>query len=208
MNPGLYWKRLFASLMVSCLVHAALIYLPYLGASMAVSPSEQGGLKQGRSRVLNATLTPQRGPAAAVAATSATGASATAVPKSSQATEEPSPAADQTKGVDIVPIPAPIYYTADQLTKRPQPISAPRLDTPEIGLIFTSGSVILKLWINELGDVISVDIEESDVPEAIAASAVAAFKTLRFAPGEINGRPVGALMRIEVTYNEDGMMPP
>ena len=115
--------------------------------------------------------------------------------------------AERAAGIGLLPIPAPAYYTTDQLTKRPQPTSDPRLDVPEFGPVFASGKVILKIWINELGAVKTVDVEKSDVPEAIAATAAAAFGKLRFLPGEINGRPVGTLMRIEVTY-DDGTRPP
>jgi TonB family protein len=78
---------------------------------------------------------------------------------------------------------------------------------PEIGPIFASGKVILKIWINERGIVDSVDVEKSDLAAAISATAAAAFGRLRFVPGEINGRPVGTMMRIEVTY-DDGTRPP
>jgi hypothetical protein len=54
--------------------------------------------------------------------------------------------------------------------------------------------------------VTSVEVEHSDVPEAVSALAAAAFAKLRFAPGELNGRAVGAMMRIEVSY--DDLKPP
>jgi TonB family protein len=63
------------------------------------------------------------------------------------------------------------------------------------------GTVILKLWIGDAGQVVSVEIEDSQVSAAAAAAAAAAFAQLRFAPGEINGQAVGAIMRIEVTYD-------
>ena len=38
MNPDAYLSnRLYAALMVSCLLHAALVFMPYLGASTTVS---------------------------------------------------------------------------------------------------------------------------------------------------------------------------
>ena len=114
--------------------------------------------------------------------------------------EEPRPAAERALGADLLPIPAPAYYTTDQLTKRPQPTSQPTLLAPELGPAIPSGKVILKLWINELGNVASVEVEKSELPEAISATAAAAFGKLRFVPGQINGRPVGTLMRIEVIY--------
>lgn len=115
--------------------------------------------------------------------------------------EEASAAADSTLGAGVLPIGAPAFYTADQLTQRPRPLSPPHLDGlggPNAPLL---GTVILKLWIGDSGRVVSVEIEESQVPAAAAAAAAAAFAELRFAPGEINGQVVGAIMRIEVTYD-------
>ena len=208
MNPDTYSKRFYAALMVSCLLHAALIFLPYVGANRIVSrPAMQGGQKPARARILNATLVRESEPAATVAENSVAGASAADLPARPLASEEPRPALNPATGIDVLPIPAPTFYTTDQLTKRPQPISDPNLDTPEIAPIFASGTVVLKLWINELGAVVSVDLEQSDLPEEISATAVAAFGKLRFVPGEINGRPVGTMMRIEVTY-DDSTTPP
>lgn len=124
------------------------------------------------------------------------------------ANEEPRPALDRTEGIGLLPIPAPTYYTTDQLTKRPQPTAEAELDTPEIWPILASGTIVLKLWISELGDVIAVDVEKTDLPETFSSTAVAAFRRLRFTPGEIDGRPVGTMMRIEVTYDDSRTPPP
>jgi len=120
------------------------------------------------------------------------------------AAEEPRPALHRTEGIVLLPIPAPTYYTTDQLTKHPQPTGEAELDTPEIRPILASGTIVLKLWISELGDVIAVDVEKTDLPEIFSRTAVAAFRNLRFVAGEINGLPVGTMMRIEVTYGDGG----
>jgi outer membrane biosynthesis protein TonB len=200
MNLDLYSKRFLAALVLSCLLHAALVLMPYLGTSAAVSwPVVRGAKHPGPARILTVRLLElEAAPAGAPAAES---------PARPAANDEPRPVVERAAGVGLLPIPAPAYYTTDQLTKRPLPMSDPKLDVPEIGPIFASGKVILKIWINELGIVKSVDIEKSDLPEAISATAAAAFGKLRFIPGEINGRPVGSSMRVEVTYG-DGTRPP
>jgi hypothetical protein len=201
-------KRLFAALMASCLMHAAIVFAPYLGASVSVSrPAVQGGQKAEPARPLNATLTLEN-QAAATAAPPATGGSVADPSAHRMADEEPRPALDRALGIGLLPIPAPTYYTTDQLTKRTRPISAPQLDAPELGPVYASGTLILKLWIDELGDVISVDVEKTDLPEAYSRTAVAAFKNVRFVPGEINGRRVGTMMSIEVSYSDVPKSPP
>jgi TonB family protein len=209
MKPASDSKRLFSSLVVSCLLHAALVFLPYFGVSTSVSrPAVQGGQKPEPARALDATLVLEKTPAFTVPEVAAEGGSVADASAHRMVNEEPRPALDRALGIGLLPIPAPTYYTTDQLTKRTQPASAPVLDAPELGPVFASGTVILKLWINELGDVISVDVEKTDLPEAYSRTAVAAFRNLRFVPGEVNGRRVGTMMRIEVAYGDGRMQPP
>jgi TonB family protein len=110
------------------------------------------------------------------------------------------PALNRARGSDLLPVPAPTYYSTDQLTKPPQPTSEPRLDVPRSVARSVSGKVVLKLWIDERGKVDLVEVESSNLPQAVAGTAAAAFGKLRFAPGEIDGTRVRTLMRIEVAY--------
>lgn len=209
MRPGADWKRLYAALMVSCLLHAALVLMPYFGASTTVSrPTVRGGQKPGPARILDVRLIQESGAKAAVAETSAARASAADAPARRMANEEPRPALDRARGIDLLPIPAPTYYTTDELTKPPRPSSEPKLDVPRAIARAVSGKVILKLWINELGNVDSVEVESSNLPETISGMAAAAFGKLRFVPGEIDGMRVRTLMRIEVIYINGKRPPP
>ena len=201
-------KRLYAALLVSCLLHAALFVAPYLGVSTHVSrPALPGVHKPEPAPALRATLALENNGAYTVPGISAKGESVVASPAERAAGDEQRPAPVRTEGIGLLPIPAPTYYTTDQLTRRTRPISAPRLDAPELGPVYATGTVILKLWISELGDVISVDVEKTDLPETYARTAAEAFRKVRFVPGEINGRRVGTMVRIEVTY-DDGQEPP
>ncbi len=202
------WRRFLAAVLLSAGLHAGLAVAPYLGMTTSASrPAVHGPHDAGRAATLRATLMQAPLPPAQVAENSATGTNeadqqaATADGAIAQAAPEPS------MGIDVLPIPAPAYYTSDQLTRRPKPLAAPKLEVPpQLAPSFDSGKVILKLWINELGAVTSTEVELSEVPEAVSALAAAAFAKLRFVPGEINGRPVGVMMRIEVTY--DDLKPP
>jgi TonB family protein len=209
MKPASDSVRLFACLTASCLLHAGLLFMPYLGASSAYRPAVQGGRKPAPPRVLSVTLEAEKekNSAFTVAAVPTDGESMAASPTERTNKEQPRPASDRTVGIGLLPIPAPAYYTTDQLTKRPQPIGAAELDTPEIRPIIASGTIVLKLWINELGNVTSVDVEKSDLPPMFSETAAAAFRNLHFVPGQLDGRPVGTVMRIEITY-DDGRRPP
>ena len=212
MKPASDWTRLCACLMISCLLHATLCFMPYLGGSpVAPRSAPQGGQIPKPSRTLNATLALERKSAFAPAETSPAfaGAGSTAGPSAEDtAAQEPRAASNRSKGIGLLPIPAPTYYTTDQLTQRPQPTAEAQLDTPEIWPIPASGTIILKLWISEFGEVVSADVEKTDLPEIFSRTAVAAFRSLPFVPGEINGRRVGTIMRIEVIYDDSRRLPP
>jgi TonB family protein len=180
--PGVVWKRLGAALMASCLVHAALVVLPYLGASsIAPRAAPRSAQKTQPAPILDIRL-----------AQAAEGA-------------EAGPATHRARGSNHLPIRAPTYYRTSELTKPPRPTSQPELDVPRSVARRVSGKVVLKLWISELGNVDSVEVESSNLPETVSGTAAAAFRKLSFVPGEIDGRRVRTLMTIEVAY---GKRPP
>jgi TonB family protein len=205
-DPDAAALRLLAALTLSCLLHAVVFFLPYLGESTGETRFALKG-RQKLPQVINATLaltgehifSPEDVPARTES-----------VPDLSapdrRADEEQPSSRHRAEGVDLLPLPAPAYYTTDQLTKRPQPVAAADLDAAELRSIVASGKMVLKLWINESGVVADVTVETTELPEAFSRTAIAAFKDLRFAPGELNGQPVRTVMRIEVNY-DDGRLP-
>jgi len=109
---------------------------------------------------------------------------------------------DRSEGVGLLPIFGPAYYTTDQLTKRPQALSVAELDTAATRSIIVSGALILRLRINEQGQVVDAEVEQNELPEIFAETAIKAFRQSRFTPGERNGQLVNTLMRIEVRYDD------
>jgi TonB family protein len=206
-DPDAVALRLKFALLLSCLLHGALFVLPMLGESAVETRLALKG-RQNPHHVINATLAIEGEHKFYDAA----------MPAVAQGNPEPSapdrPAMEEqlrtqpgAEGAGLLPIPAPAYYPTDQLTKRPQPLAAADLDAEEIRAIVASGKMILKLWINEFGVVTDVVVETSELPQAFSRTAIAAFKGLRFLPGERNGQPVRTVMRIEVSY-DDGRLPP
>ena len=202
MNRLAHLKRLVVALTLSCLLHAALFFVPYLGVS--TNPSRPA-VQSRQNGTLNATLALEKHSAFAFAEASAVATERRSIEKAAadrRASEEARAAPDRAVGIGLLPITAPAYYTTDRLTKRPQPTAEAELDTPETWPIPASGKIILKLWISESGDVVSADVEKTDLPELFSRTAVTAFKNLRFVPGEIDGRRVRTVMRIEVIYSD------
>ena len=201
-DPDAVALRFGAALALSCLLHLAFILLPFLGQSASEKRLVLKG-KQNPPPVINATL-------ASVGEHKflnvAMPAAAQSVPDPSAAdrpADEAQPLTQQhAEGAGLLPLPAPVFYTMDQLSKRPQPLAEANLDPEAIRPIVASGKIILKLWINEFGVVTDAAVEKTDMPGVFSQTAIAAFKGLRFSPGERNGQPVRSLMRVEVTYDD------
>lgn len=182
-QPGIprVQPRLVVALLLSCLLHLALLVAAYLGGTPGEgTPATRDNPRP--ARPFSASLKELR-------------------PTGSAAVQSAS-AVDPARGLGALPVPAPPYYTTDQLTKRPQPLGSAELDAPDIHPIVASGKIILKLWINEFGELSDVEVEKTELPEVISLSTVAAFKRLRFTPGERGGVRVGSVMRIEVSYDD------
>ena len=97
------------------------------------------------------------------------------------------------------------YYPVDQLTVRPIPLS--EMESPDFDMPMQDrlASVVIDVSISELGEVVSVRPVISGLPDNYTESLVTAFSRLRFKPGEIDGRRVGSLLRIELTAENLGL---
>lgn len=94
------------------------------------------------------------------------------------------------------------YYTARQLDK--QPTVRTDIDPvypAEAERMRQSGTVRIQLKVEVDGRVSDVEVVESTPPGVFDASAIEAFRPARFTPAQKAGRPVRALMLIEVSYD-------
>jgi hypothetical protein len=172
-------------LLVSLLLHLALIALPFPGraggAGRQVIDSRWPSLHASLSdaSVARMALSQQREPVA-----------------------EPAPRASAFSAADpAVPElrPALAFYPSAALTIRPVALSEPLLDDGDA----VSGEQVLTLWIDDQGAVLEVAVERSDLPADRQRAVADAFGAVRFAPGELNGKKVGAVMRIAVSYDDE-----
>jgi len=189
-RDGVDWGRLYAALVASCLLHTMVLVTPYFGTgSGVVQSAAREAQEPGPARVLEVRL-------------EQAGQSPAAIERKPTAAEEPRKPPPLARGTELLPVPAPAFYTADQLTKAPQPTSQPVLDVPYRIARAVRGGVTLQLSIDELGNVVSVVVEQSNVPAVVSALAAKAFWKLHYEPGEIDGRSVGALITVEVKYGD------
>lgn len=97
------------------------------------------------------------------------------------------------------PVDIPYYHSLKQLTEKPRVVedaaSGMNLILPGV----ETQNVILRLLINEQGQVDQVEIEHSTLMSNIEAVVTAAFAKLRFSPGKIDGVAVKCQLQIEVS---------
>jgi protein TonB len=97
------------------------------------------------------------------------------------------------------------YYSARDLDIQPRALRKIEPDYPEeADREQLSGKVVLQLKLEADGRVSDVDVVSAAPPGSFEDSAVKAFREARFAPAQKNGRPVRALVLIEVVYDWEG----
>jgi TonB family protein len=194
-------RRLLAALICSCVLHAIVAILLYLLLEDQNGRVGKGG--RARPSALFATLL-------AVDKTErlSIDQSSAGLPEqeSSVPTEvrgaEPASSNDA-DDPETRSIPGGAYYPTDQLTVRPKALAAVELDMPETAIHEPSGKMILSLRINEDGEVVDASVETNDLSERVSNATVEAFRKLRFKPGEINGKAVAVVMKIEAFYGKN-----
>lgn len=202
--PASKTRGLMSSLAYSCVLHLLVLFSPVFGTiARFAQPDSQAG--QNMPSRLSVTLT------SFDRVRAESWHPPVDAPGSSESREqEPKPVAktllrpsdNRMDGTDLLPLPGVIYYPTNFLTARPQPLGEVDLDPPRIRPIIASGKVILMLWVNPFGATSKIAVESTDLPQNFVSVAVAAFEQLRFKPGELHGQKVGAVMRIEVTYDD------
>jgi outer membrane biosynthesis protein TonB len=88
------------------------------------------------------------------------------------------------------------YYQSSELDERPKALAGIE---PDDVMPNDDTYIVLRLLINERGDVDEVEPVISDASEA-EKSAVAAFKAARFSPGMRRGAPVKSEMWVELKF--------
>ena len=112
------------------------------------------------------------------------------------AAAEPAPAGALHSAVDLT------YYPARELDTQPRALQAISPEYPaEAARQRQSGTVRLQLKLEADGRVSEASVVEATPPDVFDASALQAFGTARFAPARKDGRPVRALILIEVSYD-------
>lgn len=95
----------------------------------------------------------------------------------------------------------PTWYPAKQVDMHPVALNLIKPGYPEKGVeLGVDGKVMLLLLIDETGVVKEVSVVEADPEGIFEESALAAFRSARFAPAQKNGRAVKSRVLIRVSY--------
>ena len=151
-----------------------------------------------------ATLAPVPPAPAAIAPVPSAPAQPAASPPTATAAPDqatPPPAAAITSAVDLT------YYTAREVDVHPRALGQVVPDYPaEADRRRVSGKLLLQLKLQADGRVSDLQVLKASPPGVFDESALQAFRSARFAPAQKNGRPVRALVQIEVVYDWEGQM--
>lgn len=100
--------------------------------------------------------------------------------------------------------PNDLYLSRAQLTQAPRALNPVVIDYPRFDgeTDFYRGE--FELFIDADGKVNRVSLVTTDLPGVLASAVYDAFSTASFAPGERDGQPVPARIRIEVTFDSRG----
>jgi outer membrane biosynthesis protein TonB len=194
--------QLAVGIFISLCLHLVAIIYPYLGRSTEPPPIKHIGV-QGNRNTFSLTL---------AGAPSAENAKPTNfspdVSGSTSSKDAPSKEVSvPTRGIDLFPVYGAEYYPADKLTKKPRPTTSIDFNQPQLAGITGSGKIVMKLWINEVGTATEVELERSEFSESLSAVFLDSFKKATYKPGELAGRPVRSILRIELDFDTSASSP-
>jgi TonB family protein len=93
------------------------------------------------------------------------------------------------------------YYDVTELDETPKPLTSVEPQYPPEALARHEGSTVqLELFIDEKGEIESLEAISTDSAEMFRESALSAFEQQRFSPGLKNGIPVKSHIKITVKF--------
>ncbi len=92
------------------------------------------------------------------------------------------------------------YVPRDLLSVVPRPLAAIDVPFPESASGWFEANVQLSVFIDETGLVQKLRVDRSSGGSALESAAIQAFRQARFSPGQIDGRAVRSVIRVEVEF--------
>lgn len=113
---------------------------------------------------------------------------------------------DATVGSKSTSILTAKYYALAELDEVPETQNAIDIDSLNLLQYAQGGKVELRLWVDEDGQVVDVEVINSEMPPGFVESATKLFKQARFFPGMMNSAPVKFVTRVVVRYDPHSLL--
>jgi hypothetical protein len=185
------------------------VYLNRLGSTGSSTGSElfKHGNNQDKSTVASSNkLAQHANPQSRLADSQAldVAPASTGAPQASQISQQSS---EKTPLLPILGLPKSHYFRSKELTEKPRILHDVFPDLmvkiPDI----SPQPAVLRLLINEQGDIDQVEIEESQFPKDVERLIIDNFSRIKFQPGRLGDLPVKSQLRIEVSL-ENALVEP
>jgi protein TonB len=200
-------QALAASVVAAVLLHCAVLALAVLEAQSAPARLQPRELSQAQPS-LQVRAVPAAWPSAQGAEDPAGSAPRLVWPARS-AVPEPVRSAPTLAPLPDLPqallTPEPFYLPRDLLSVGPAPQETVLLAWPAQSPLRGSFRGVLRLFINDEGQVRRVEAADAELPEPLFEAARQAFMAVRFSPGELDGRAVRSLIRVEVSFESESL---
>ena len=111
----------------------------------------------------------------------------------------------ETAGPEFEPLPnflSSDFIDPDQVDELASAEDVPELPTPPDQPSLT-GHILMKIFVNELGEAVFIEVEASNLPDTYAQLLVERSYLARFRPAQLSGHPVKSWRRVEIRIDEE-----
>ena len=92
------------------------------------------------------------------------------------------------------------YYSLSELDQLPETQTDIDIESLNLLKFAQGGKLELRLWVNEQGQVVNVEVIQSEMPSAFVDSAVKLFLQAQFSLGMVNNNPVKFVSKVVIRY--------
>ena len=92
------------------------------------------------------------------------------------------------------------YYSLSELDQLPETQTDIDIESLNLLKFAQGGKLELRLWVNEQGQVVNVEVIKSEMPSAFVESAIKLFLQAQFSVGRVNNNPVKFLSKVVIRY--------
>ena len=92
------------------------------------------------------------------------------------------------------------YYSLSELDQLPETQTDIDIESLSLLKFAQGGKLELRLWVNEQGQVVNVEVIKSEMPSAFVESATKLFLQAQFSVGRVNNNPVKFVSKVVIRY--------